>query len=576
MFIMHVLPHVAWPLAPFSFLALLALGCGTGTAARAARTDAPTPSNALGAEACDLPGDAAEPWVVDLPADRRVALDAALRGPVALVAYDCKDLVLLRGCDAPGRYAYAGTTPIEDKLDLADTDAVASNLSGGKALSLRLEADMNRGMHLAVGYVLVGQRSTTVARVSRAGLPDHCKAATHFIARATVGAYAVTRSSSADLVGVAEIFERGARASSASRDIRSYVAGDRNACASASPDDAAPPASCAAPVKVHLVRIDDGPAPSRFDDADGPTWPGCPEGSVRRGALCVSEKAGGPRACRPRDEADCAAQCEAGEAASCAALGFMYETGKGAPVQNEKALDAYRRACHGGDSDGCAGLGYLYGRGAGVAVDKARALELLEGACRRGSARACSGIGHEARLAGDVDTALRFLERGCKLGYARACFYAGRLASRTGGDATHGLGFHERACEGGDPRGCLALAGMSSEGAGGPQREKHAEEKRIDALRDLRAACDEADGEACEALADFYEGRFGGATRDSASALRYFERACRAGRWTSCRDAAALLDKGGEGIAANPDEARTYRDAACRNGVPSACPKAPR
>jgi len=347
-------------LPPFLWLSLL-VGCSAGSIAKATRTDAPKPASVLGdKQPCVLPAGVSEPWVVDMQADRRIALEAALRGPPILVAYNCKELVLLPHCGVEGRYEYAGTTIVEDQLDLQDADAVTANLSGGSTLAFQLKAQMERGIHLKIGYVVVGQQSTTLARLSRKALPEQCRAATHFIARATVGAYVVEQSSSAAMGGVADLFERGAKAESKSSDVRSAVVGDRRACAASSTSDEAPLAKCAAPLKIMLLRIADDESPAKLLDSSG--------------------KRAGAGVCRIEEIPGCTKRCSGGDAASCAMLGFMYEEGKGVPIDGEQALGFYERACEAGDPDGCAGLGFLYGRGVGVKVDKDRAERLLSAA----------------------------------------------------------------------------------------------------------------------------------------------------------------------------------------------------
>src|SRR5262245_50266516 len=137
----------------------LVLGCGPGTVAKATRPDVPTASSALGSGACVKPGEDAAPWVVDLPADQRQALETGLRSGIVVVSYDCKEFKILRGCSVAGNYEYTGTTALEDKLSFEDADSVAANFSAGAALALRIKAEMDRGTRLHVGYILIGERT---------------------------------------------------------------------------------------------------------------------------------------------------------------------------------------------------------------------------------------------------------------------------------------------------------------------------------------------------------------------------------------------------------------------------------
>lgn len=496
-----------------ALLGLLLPACAPGAVAGAARGEPPQAAAALGGGACAAPADDAEPWVVDLPADQRVALDAALSRGLAVVAYDCHRIELLRGCEADGDYAFTATTVVEDRLVLEDADAVAMKLSGGAALAASLEAEIARGSRLHIGVVLVGQRATTRARPARDELRGDCGRATHVVARAAVGAYAVAAGASAELGTVAAIFAQGAAARSVSRSFRATAVGRPEACAGAALDDAAPPASCGAPVKLELLAV---APPSGAAAAPSP------------GAAAPPRRAGG--AARP-------------EGPSAADLGFMYEHGKGVPADELAALREYQRACGEGDADGCAGLGMLTSKGRGDPADQARAEALLQDACARGSARACSGLGHRARLAGDGGGALRLLDRACRLGYARACFYAGALLAAEEAekaDLPRALRSHRRACQGGDPRGCLALAGMLSAGRGAPPDPEEANRQRSRALNALRRACDAGDHEDCQVLGDFYLGRYGERAPEPGKALAFLERACAGGRRAACFEACRL------------------------------------
>jgi len=139
-------------------------------------------------------------------------------------------------------------------------------------------------------------------------------------------------------------------------------------------------------------------------------------------------------------------------------------------------------------------------------------------------------------------------------------------------DDARSLDFYERGCLGADPRACLAAAEFLAAGRGKKANATEAEALRRSALGALLFACDNADGEACESLGDFYDGRYGKTNYQATKALRYFEEACHAGRWTSCRDAADLLEKGQDGLVADVEKVHRYRLEACRHGVATACP----
>jgi hypothetical protein len=95
--------------------------------AKAVRADQPSAKDAMGGK-CTSPTEDAEPWVIDLKADNRGALKAAMDKGVVVVSYDCKELKILRSCQVRGNYEYSGSRFNEDKIRLKDADTVRSKL----------------------------------------------------------------------------------------------------------------------------------------------------------------------------------------------------------------------------------------------------------------------------------------------------------------------------------------------------------------------------------------------------------------------------------------------------------------
>jgi TPR repeat protein len=551
---------------------LFATGCPSGFAAKAARGENPGATSAFGTRTCTGPGNDVEPWVVDMPADRRVEIEAEMQKGVVLVAYDCKTVDLVRGCKTSGDYGYTGTTLVEDEVVLDDADSVAANLSGGAILAAKLQAEMNRGMKVHIGYVLVGQRSTTIRRVSRADLIGDCDRVTHFIARSSLGAYAMIANSSAKMGAVAEVFSRGASASSSSSSFKSTTAGDKPACQSASPDDGAPPIKCRAPVKLLLSAISTTNIAASEEPPFEENRPvACPENMVRKNGACVHNAPSLPRMCVMANQIDCDKQCSAGDAPSCARLGFMYESGKGIGVDDARAYQFYQRACDAGSIDGCVGLGFLFSKGRFVNRDLVRAAKMFRDACERGHARACNGIGQQARIEGNAVEAIRWFERSCNLGYARACFYAGNLLATEGKEPERALRNHQDACVGRDDRGCLAMAGMIFSGLGTAPDPIRAKELQTKALESLTKDCTAGDIEACGVIGDFYNGRYGKEVRKPEKALEFYDKACQGGRGDACRSAGALLELGDGNVVSDPAKSQKYFEQACGRGVKEAC-----
>jgi hypothetical protein len=83
-----------------------------------------------------------------------------------------------------------------------------------------MEADLKRGTALDVAYAIVGETNTTVPSISKSQLRGaDCKNATHFVATASLGAFAMRSSTDAQAGAAAEIFgqARARRARAARR-----------------------------------------------------------------------------------------------------------------------------------------------------------------------------------------------------------------------------------------------------------------------------------------------------------------------------------------------------------------------
>jgi hypothetical protein len=89
----------------------------------------------------------------------------------------------------------------------------------------------------------------------------------------------------------------------------------------------------------------------------------------------------------------CSSKCEAGEASSCEWLGYMHETGEGAPQNYAEAARYYDLACSAGRDEACAHLAMMYDIGLAVEEDPKRAAELYDKACKAGNTWACNREG---------------------------------------------------------------------------------------------------------------------------------------------------------------------------------------
>lgn len=567
---------------------LLTSSCGgAGGAAKAARPDQPTAKDALGAVKCNGASDDIEPWIIDLKADNRGALKAAMDKGVVVVSYDCKELKIIRNCSVRGGYAYTGTGFNEDTLRLTDTDSVKATLSGGAALAASMEADMKRGTKLDIAYAVVGESNTTLPNISRDQLGAECKGATHFVATASLGAFVMRSSTDAKVAAAAEVFGQGASAASTSSSSMNSNSGKRTSCQKATSQDQQPLADCDFPLKVRLVPITEGGGAGKatagrtgFLGAGGRAAASCEPGTVRSGLACVSEKSAQHKVCKAAEPSSCEEECKKGSGPSCAIAGYAYEKGKGVSEDITKAMQLYEAGCGKKDLDACTGMGFLLSKGEGVAQDKKRAETIFREACDKGNGRACSGIGHQLRLAGDMNGAIDQLERACKLNYARACFYAGALVRKGGKDQPRALKNYASACTSGDLRGCLAEFVLLQSGPGANQGESIS--LRDKALKGLEEACDkQKDGEACETLGDYYMGDWDKAIakpENVAKAAGYYGNACGAGVDDACMSAARIYEKGAPPyIPKNKDMAKAATGlytAACYKGNLEGCKKA--
>src|SRR4051812_46450906 len=96
--------------------AAMAAGCGPGSAASKIRPDDPTAANALGEAGggeCHEVDSSAEPLVVDWKVEQRGDLEEAMHDGVAVVAYSCKGIKLLKDCHIDGKYGFLGMTKRE-------------------------------------------------------------------------------------------------------------------------------------------------------------------------------------------------------------------------------------------------------------------------------------------------------------------------------------------------------------------------------------------------------------------------------------------------------------------------------
>jgi hypothetical protein len=483
--------------------AFVAVACGPGAAAEAVRPRSLTGAEAMGEKRCFVPENDGSPLVVDWKADERSDLEVAMRDGIAVVAYTCDTIKLLRDCHIDGRYGFKGVTRKEDVIQLKNEDELRANLpKTGALVGTDIRADLARGASIDVAVMLVGKRRTTRIHATRADLVGECDGATHLVRGASVGAFAMTSGSRAEIRTVAQIFGGGGDAASGSAHVQQSRDGTLESCASANPDDDAPPKQCGATIRLELAAISEhAPAPGSGtrDDASGE----CASGLVLSSGKCTRPDAEPTHQCAEKDLVDCATQCERGHLGSCSILAVATLYGRGVTKDEARAIELFDRACNAGIGRGCTGLGVAYAKGLGVRQDAARAADLFKRACDTGYARGCKNLG---------------------VAYADG--------TGVPKDEARGARLIGQSCDAGSPEGCYDFALLYANGRGVPQDDHRAADL-------YKQSCDADYALACSSLALALE-TGSGVTKDAKRAAALYQKSCDAGDATGCASATRL------------------------------------
>ena len=412
-----------------------------------------------GPRECRQVGETGQPLIVDWPAHQRGDLEESMLNGVAVVAYDCKQLRLLKDCRIEGSYGFLGLTRREEAFQLVDADEISANLPGfGVQLIADMGAELQRGRSLELAMVLAGKSRTTVPRASRQQLLGACSGATHFVRGAYIGAFALATGERGKARATAEIFGIGASAASDSRRKAQSREGDPKACDGIQPGDSRPPAGCRSAIRLELVGISEGgePATPPTDVEQIKAANACPAGLVKVAGKCTFPSPEQVRTCTGADSTDCQTQCDKGDWTSCFILGSMYETGETVAQDFARASELYARSCAKGVPQGCNRLGVMHFYGSGVPQNAQRAVELFLSSCRAGYADACNNLGFVLDvgrgIARDSVKALALFEAACNGGEVPGCFNAGVLYDAGRGaaaDKNKAQQYFERAQQGG-------------------------------------------------------------------------------------------------------------------------------
>jgi TPR repeat protein len=514
-----------------SSLSLLAISCGPGAAAEAVRPKDPTAAGALGESGgpCRQVDRRGEPLVVDWKPEQRGDLEEMMHDGVAVVAYSCEGIKLLKECKLEGSYGYLGMTRREQVVRLENSDEIKANLPTlGGGLAAKLGGELARGSTLDVAMVMVGKRRTTWKDPTREDLRGSCEGATHFVRSALVGAFVMETGTKAKVKAAAEILGASAEGQSASDKSTRNQEGDPKDCSSSSPDSPKPPAQCGAAVRLELIAIapptkgDAKPAEASSTPTEAPEV-ACPQGLVLTEGKCAQAGAARNFLCAPDNAAQCEEQCGKGNAGSCVAAAVLLRS------QDEaRAFERFKKGCEGGDPRGCLGQGQALASGRGASKNPAAALPLFEKSCKEGVAAGCGALG--------------------------ALLASGEAGSKDENAAVAAL---TKACDGGDDVGCNLLGDMTAEGRGTPADKSKA------ALFHRRA-CQGSVPAACEKVASAYE-----LQNDPSAASMFYRRACFTGVYSACTGLGRIQMAGKLGA---DSEAKMSFERACNFGRdPLAC-----
>lgn len=402
----------------FLAIAALSTACGAGSAGNAVKPDDPTAGDALGEPAgggspgvsCATVPATVEPLVVDWPSSAQLDLAVHMQESVAVVAYDCKSIKLLKNCTAPGAYSFAGVSSIiQEAVKMEDADEVQASLPfSGAAIS----GEVKRGAAIDIALAYVGKMSTQSAGVAAGDLTgSDCDKATHFVRRATLGAFTMETGTRGEARAAAEIFGAGSKGESTSKKKKLNSAGDPRSCKS-SDGAAKPPEGCSAILRLELQALGE----ARVEDKKAPLANDCPDGFLRANGRCAKRETAGTYRCDMTDPQECKDQCKKGNAESCYNAGTIADGNEPKPVT--KAL--YTKACAGNVARACMALTDFIDK----MPDWPDAWNAGSKACDLGLADACAWMGWNGDNGGmgkGIDARAGYYKRACDLGKYESC-----------------------------------------------------------------------------------------------------------------------------------------------------------
>ena len=236
--------------------------CGAGGGADSPRHPSSEPSASAtassGGATCAPVESRGELLVVDWEPLLRGDLELMMKESIGILRHDCNGVRVLKSCRVDGSYAFSSMTRAENVLQLTSAEEMKKTLpSFGQVLATKVEWDMERGRSVDIATVMIGSLATARTSVRRTELSGDCRDATHFVPRATLGAFALEIGSRERVRTVREIM--GATVQTSSSSAANLMARDGSIadCAQMRADAQHPPPQCRAFVRLELRRLTD-------------------------------------------------------------------------------------------------------------------------------------------------------------------------------------------------------------------------------------------------------------------------------------------------------------------------------
>lgn len=602
---------------------LLSISCGAGSAAKVVRPDDKKASDVLGGNAaCGVSGEEPQLLTLDWEDTLRIDLETAMSKHIAVIRFGCDGLKVLRDCEVPGEYEFAGFSQAKTEAKLTDADSVKANLPLG---AVSLGAEVSRGSTIDIAYYAVGQQTTTVHGVPRSKLKGTCEGATHTVRSANLGAFALMTGTKGEVNAAVSYLKAGVETKSSSEKGIKRTNGTLESCSAASDSAKAPTEKCRALVQLLLSPINDGAgftsASKKGGEEEHKDWStrpiknSCAEGFVlEKSNVCVKPDKAAAYLCDAAKFDECKAQCDKGDGRSCfngAANQLDSKLTPGMKYDERKtaAFGFLEKSCTNGYAPGCGQLAYAYDYGYGVKSDDAKAETLFNKACSMGDALSCKLLGGNFRSGSngfkkDEAQGFTLLSRACQLGNNDSCSDSAKMLEEGTGvakdlDAAGAL--LQKSCDAGNDWNCsraaelkrkrtaLAKAGeevklkeIHKSWRPGPidgicEQGLRLNDKNVCTKPDASAAylcevsnfdeckaqCEKGEGRSCYQAAANRLGKWNSGSRSgNEDAYGFLEKSCAAGFAMGCGEL-GYAQLNAYGAAKNPDKADASLKKAC-------------